>query len=63
MLKWDERPQYKALRAVQWAFSRASKQVIIDLRPTVEGHHLLIGLKDVRTLKMTLEKKGTKESY
>lgn len=60
MLKWETIPQYKTLRAVQKVFFGASKKVIVELRPTTNERHLLIGLNGKGTTKkITVE--ATKE--
>lgn len=53
-------PQYKSLRAAKQAFSEASMQVVVDLRPTANEHYLLVGLKDEVTSKKTPGKRSMK---
>lgn len=55
MLKWD------TLRATQRAFSGIVKQVVVNLGPRADNHHLLVGLKDEMILKKTLERRSTKK--
>lgn len=58
MLELASVPQNKSLRAVQGAFGWTAKQVIMDPIPTVDEHHLLIGLKE----EMVVSHKKTPEN-
>lgn len=46
---------------MQRPFSKVIKEVIVELRPSPDEHHLLIGLKDEETFKKTPEKKNKKK--
>lgn len=45
MLNWGVIPQCKTMKNIQGTFSGASKQVIVNLIPTVNEHHLLLSLE------------------
>lgn len=52
--------QYKTMKKVQEAFFVSSKRVRVDLIPTVDGHHLLVGLEEEQ--KVSPEKPPSKFS-
>lgn len=60
MLKWDAIDQRKSVSIVQAVFTRATKQVIVGLKSTMNEYHLMVGIEKARVV-MPVSAKKTHE--